>query len=243
MAARTREVVRPSSGRPTRVGGRGAGGDLLEAEEDHGDVVAPAGLVGRGHQGPGGLLHGGRLTQHGGDLAVLDHGGQPVAAQEEHVAGLGRPCGRVDLHGGLGAQGAGDDGALRVVVGLLGGELALALELLDQRVVVGEALEGAVAQPVGARVADMGHGDIVLADHRGGDRGAHALAGAVGLGQVVDALIGQADPRAQGSLGVLVAFVVEPRLEGLHGQPRGDLAGLGAAHPVGDYEQRSAGEA
>ena len=30
-------------------------------------------------------------------------------------------------------------------------------------------------------------------------------------------------------------------LEGLGGDPRGDLAGLGAAHPVGDGEQRRAG--
>ena len=32
------------------------------------------------------------------------------------------------------------------------------------------------------------------------------------------------------------------RLEGLDGDARGDLAGLGATHPVGDHEQRRAGE-
>ena len=34
----------------------------------------------------------------------------------------------------------------------------------------------------------------------------------------------------------------EARLEGLDGDPRGDLAGLGAAHAVGDHEQRRARE-
>ena len=39
-----------------------------------------------------------------------------------------------------------------------------------------------------------------------------------------------------------VAGVGEPRLEGLDRDPRGDLAGLGPAHPVGHHEQGSAGE-
>ncbi len=38
------------------------------------------------------------------------------------------------------------------------------------------------------------------------------------------------------------AVVGQARLEDLDGDPRGDLAGLRAAHPVGDDEQRRASE-
>ena len=56
-----------------------------------------------------------------------------------------------------------------MLVGLLGRELALAHELLDERVVVGQALEAAVAQAVRAAVADVGDRELVLADVGGGD--------------------------------------------------------------------------
>ena len=84
-----------------------------------------------------------------------DHRGQPVAAQQQHVAGAHRVGPGVDLDLGLGPERAGDDRALGVLGGLLVGQLAAPDQLLDQRVVLGEALERAVAEQVGAAVADV----------------------------------------------------------------------------------------
>ena len=77
---------------------------------------------------------------------------------------------------GSGPERAGDDRALRVLLGLLLGEPALAAELLDQRVVLGQPLELAVAEEVGAAVADVAERDLVVADHRRGQRRAHPRA-------------------------------------------------------------------
>ena len=90
-----------------------------------------------------------------GDLLLADHRRQPVGAEQEDVAGLGGDGLHVDLDLRLGAERAGDDRALRMVLGLLVGELALAPHLLDQRVVAGQPLELAAAQAVGAAVADV----------------------------------------------------------------------------------------
>ena len=73
-------------------------------------------------------------------MGLVDHRGQAVGAEQEDVAVARRGRVGVDLDVRLGAERARDDRALRVLLGLLG-ELALAHELLDQRVVVGEPLE------------------------------------------------------------------------------------------------------
>ena len=124
---------------------------------------------------------------------LRDHRGEAVRADHEHVAVAGLIAPDVDLHVGLGAERAGDDRALGMRLGLLLGQLAAGHQLAHQRVVAGEALEPAVAQQVGARVADVRDRDLLLADVGGGHRGAHA--GALGLGAraVVDAAVGVLD--------------------------------------------------
>ena len=52
-----------------------------------------------------------------------------------------------------------------MVLGRLGGDLAGALQLGDQRVVARELLERAVAKQVGAAVADVAEADLVAVDH------------------------------------------------------------------------------
>ena len=74
----------------------------------------------------------------------------------------------------------------------------------------------------------------------GGERGAHAGALALLARAVVDAPVGLAHALGQPLLGAQA--VRQLVLEGLDGDPRGDLAGLRAAHAVGDHEQRGAGK-
>ena len=112
----------------------------------------------------------------------------PSEQSRKTSPGRGRDGLHVDLDLRLGAQRPGDDRALRVVLGLGVGELALAPHLLDQRVVAGEALELAAAQPVGAAVADVADRDLLVGgvDDRGGDRRPHPGQRGVVVGEVVD---------------------------------------------------------
>ena len=170
------------------------------------------------------------------DLLLADHRGQAVGAQQHDIAGAHRIGPGVDLDVALDAQRAGDDRALRMLGGLLLGELALADELLDQRVVLGQARELAVAEDVGAAVADVGHRQVIVLEVGGGERGTHPGVLVLGPREVVDPPVGGADAVGQPLLGA--ALVRQRLVELLHGQLGGHLPGLRAAHPVGDDEQR-----
>ena len=165
--------------------------DLLEPEEDHRDVVPPARVVGRRDQPRG---RSGRSDppdcSSRFELRLVDHRGQPVGADEEHVARARRVDVEVDLHGRLGPQRARDHRALRVRLRLLLGELAARHELADQRVVAGEPHEVAAAQQVAARVAHVRDHDGVVGHVGGGERRAHARALAVRARALVDARVG-----------------------------------------------------
>jgi hypothetical protein len=211
---------------------------LLEAEEDHGDVVAASISVGGVDQLGDGAAQAAALGQDPLDLLLVDHRGQPVAAEEKDVPGAGGEGHRVHRHPLLGTQRAGDHRALGMLLGLLVGKPSLAAELLDQRVVLGEALELAVAEDVGAAVADVGEADIVAAHHRGGQRGPHPGAGRVALGELVDLMVCLAEQVLELSLGR--AVLGEVAFEGPHGDAGGDLTRLGPAHPVRHREDRSA---
>src|SRR2546430_3187034 len=88
---------------------------LRDLERDHSDVVLAAASVRSLHQ---------RLESYADvlavpldeleDLALSHHVGEPVGAEEKDVAGLGRDRESVDVDVGVRAQGAGDDGALRM---------------------------------------------------------------------------------------------------------------------------------
>ncbi len=224
------------------AGGSGGDGepptDLLQAQQDHGDVVAPARAVGLGDQRVAGGAQARVGAQQLGDAGLGDHRGEPVAAQQVHVGGVRAEGARVDLDGLLGSERAGDDRALRVLFGFGGREAALADQLVDERVVVGQAQQLPIAQAVRAAVPDVGDRDLLLADVDGGERGAHAGLLGVALGELVDAGVGGARVQGQSVLGG--HGVGEAVVEGLHGDPRGDLAGLRPAHAVGDDEQRRA---
>jgi hypothetical protein len=67
---------------------------------------------------------------------------------------------------GVGAESARDHRPLRVCLRLLGRELAASHQLADERVVLGELLEAAVADEVRARVADVADRDNPVLDRR-----------------------------------------------------------------------------
>ena len=148
----------------------------------------------------------------------------------------------VDVDLGLGAERAGDHRALRVHLGLLGRELAAAHELGDERVVLGQLLELAVAQQVGARVADV-------ADRRRFPSAWNSAtvivvpipeADASLSRPLVDAQVRRLDQRDDAALGPLGRGRGRVSRSALGGERRGDLARLRAAHPVGDREERRA---
>jgi hypothetical protein len=184
-------------GRVLRRRGAADAADVLQAEQDHRDVVAAARRVRRVDQRPPGVRQGARAREQLADARLGDHRRQAVAADEVHVAVARRPRVRVGLDRRLRAERARDDRALRVVVGLLRRELALAHELLDERVVVGQTLEVAVAQAVEAAVADVGDRDLVLAHVGERHRRAHPGALVVRARQRVDARVGLLDELAQ----------------------------------------------
>ena len=160
---------------------------VRDPEGDRGDVVPAPATVGRVDELALTALRRVRdLDQDPADLVVGDHRRQAIAAEQEDIAVLGWEGHRVDVDVRLGAEGARDDRALWVLLGLLLSEAALTAELLDQRVVLGEALELAVPQHVGAAVADVPERHLVVAEHRGGERRSHARAGRVLLGEPVD---------------------------------------------------------
>ena len=70
----------------------------------------------------------------------------------------------VELDVGLGPERPRDDRALRVLLGLLARQLALPAQLLDERVVARELAQLAVAEQVGAAVADVDDADLVARD-------------------------------------------------------------------------------
>ncbi len=116
-------------------------------------------------------------------------------------------------------------------------ELAAPDELGDERVVVGELLEPAVAEDVGARVADVADRDRpVLAEERDRHRRSHARGAGVVECALVDAPVRLLDELDH--LGLAAGLVVAPLAQRSRGERGGDLAGLRAAHPVGDREER-----
>jgi hypothetical protein len=151
----------------------------------------------------------------------------------------------VDQDARVEADRPGQDAALWVDGGLLGGEAAPADQLAHHRVVGGELVKGAVAQQVGAAVAHVDELQVAVAgDGGGGHRCAHAPQAGVGGGPLQDGRVRLPDGAGQraGRLpGLVEPAVVEGR-QRLHRSRRGDLAALVAAEPVGDREHAPAAE-
>ena len=103
-------VAEPASARPP---------SSTHVDDDDGDVVAAAALVGEAHQLRGGVVGIGEPAQHRGDAILLHLVEEAVGAQHVAVAGVGDDRVVVDPGDGVDAEGPGDDVALRVGAGLL----------------------------------------------------------------------------------------------------------------------------
>ena len=171
------------------------------------------------------------------DVLLGHHRRQPVGAEEEEVSRLDVDRDHVDVDLRIGSERAGDHGALRVGVGLLRREAAAPHQVGDERVVLGQLLQLAVADPVGARVADVTDGDAPVRQDRGGDGRAHAGGLGVGPRALVDPPVRLLDDGLD-PLGGLQAVGVVVLAEGGRREARRDLARLRAAHPVGHGEER-----
>ncbi len=95
-------------------------------------------------------------------------------------------------------------------------------------------------EQVGAAVADVGDRDVRVLEIRRREGRPHPRQILLGVRSLVDVGVGLLHPGREPLLGATV--VRQPLRERIDGDPRGDLAGLRAAHPVGHDEQRRAGE-
>ncbi len=121
---------------------------------------------------------------------------------------------------------------------LLLGELALADEFVHERMVLGEPLERVVAVQVRAAVTDVRDREVGVLEVGRRQGRPHPREVLLGVRALVDDAVGL--PHAGGEPLLGGAIVRQPLGEGVDGEPRGDLTGLGPAHPVGDDEQRRA---
>ena len=232
---------------------------LHDGEEQDGDVVAAALVVGGLDEssaggielGPGGGMGGEFAPEDGGEGRVVELAGEAVGAEEVDVAGLRAVAVDVSLETRVRADGAGDEVAHGRGGGLVGGDLAGFHLLLDEGVVMRKLLEVALAQAVAAAVADVGKEEI----GRGGEAGAAGVGESVGRwrdveesdeggahaglprdrrGVLMDDGVGGEDGGLEAGLGPGVAGdrIAEVREEGGGGEVAGDFAGGGSAHSV-----------
>ena len=167
---------------------------------------------------------------------VVEGVGQPVRAQEQPVAGA-RGDGR---HGRwpalrVAVEGLEDERALRMRA-RLGGRDGTALdEALDEAVVAREALEGAVAEEIGARVADVRDEVAVVVERDRGQGRAHSGHPRAAAGDEPDRRVAPRRRRTptRGRAGSSSAALVEVD-QRVDRRPAGDLARGGAADAVGD---------
>ena len=170
------------------------------------------------------------------------HVGQAVGAEQQDVAGAEGVLGHVGGDGRLDADGAGDDVAEAGALGALLGDDARAHLLGDVGVVVGQPLQRAVAQQVGAAVPGMGDAQGLALDDGGDAGGAHALVRFVLAAQFVDAGVGLPQGGGEGLAGVHAVgasrrqHLHQRLLDGLHGDGGGLLAEVAPAHAVGDHQ-------
>ncbi len=131
------------------------------------------------------------------DLVLGHHRGQPVGADQEEIALRRFDEDRVDVDVEIGAEGAGDHGALWMCLCLLGCEPSASDQVADERVILGELLECVFPHPVCPRVADVADRDGVVAEERGRDGRPHPRETRVLMRPLEDPAVGLLDDRLE----------------------------------------------
>ena len=174
------------------------------------------------------------------DGLVPDRVRKAVGAQQVTVAFAGLAHGerRVDLMAG---ERPHDQRALRVAVGLLGGNPPLVDQRLDEGVVLGDLGQLAVPQQISPGVADVHQPEPVSGEQDCGQRGAHAVEVGIQLDLFGDIRI----PLVHGIFELVQQItaglvLVERHQCGDH-QLGGHLAGGMPAHAVGQRQQAGTG--
>ena len=178
----------------------------------------------------------GEAAQHRGDRRLGHLVEQAVGAQHEAVAVVGHDRHAVDRHVVVDAEHPGEDVALRVDRGLLGRQAALAHEVGDQAVVVGELLE-LVAAPGGRRGSRRRWrwpGSARPARRRPGRWRRSSCPCPPGRGRRCRRRYTAALAASTASTSPSTVWRGVALVDGLAGDGRGDLAAPVPAHAVGD---------
>ena len=191
------------------------------------------------------------------NLRILDHAGQPVGAEQVHVArqrGFGF---HVDLDVALQAERARDD-VFRQARELFLAEVRIPRErVADERVIARELLHLVFADAVAAAVADVRDFNRAGAARHvhGDDRRTHALVLDPRARNLVHVGVGLAHAEDEAALGIAQRLVLlaqlagdgpahgrlEEILERRGGEGAGDLARVVAPHAVADDEEAELG--
>jgi hypothetical protein len=227
-----------------RVGALGGAGLVEDVGDQAGDVVGRPGVEGTTDQLDRGEV-GGALGEDRAQVVVVEGGGGTVGADEEAVAGLQGD----DEQVGLGLVDAVDGLEDEVAVGVdprLGlGDAALVDQALDEGVVAREPADLALAQEVGAAVADVADADLPAVEVQHGGGGAGAVERRLLVDDLADPVVGAvqctAHPAEQlvglhrpGGLLVELAQLLQR-------DAGGDVSAHRAADAVADGEQPGAG--
>ena len=143
-------------------------------------------------------------------------------------------------------SGAGDDVAARVGAGLVLADVTGVDQFLHVAVVERGSVQLAVAQEIGARVADVDQreaGDIGFVGaehHQRGQRGSHALVIGAGVRCLEDRGVGFDDGGDDDS--DVAGTGSQPVADDARGDVAGDFAGLMSAHAIGDTEDHRLGD-
>ncbi|GMA35684.1 hypothetical protein GCM10025876_18880 [Demequina litorisediminis] len=218
--------------------------DVDYVRDDARHVVGRACREGKPHEGVGAVAGVGDVGKGLRDRVAAHDAGQAVGAQHPAVA-WARLAHR-DVHGNVRidiAEDAQQHRPLGVVLGIGRTEATGVHQVLHKVVVGGDLVERAVAQQVGARVADVRHRQRGASAQEGRHRGAKARELWVvrcaldnlgvrlrdGVLEFVEGLVGA------------VRLAVERR-QAPHRDRGCDVASRGAAHTVGDHQQVGTGE-
>jgi hypothetical protein len=116
----------------------------------------------------------GDTGEHFTELVGGDDAAEPVGTQQVTVTGLRLRAPQITLGTVAAVQSSGQHRAAWVHSRLLGGDAPVVQQEPHQGVVMRELVKRAVAQQIGARVPDVGEGDLRVVPEHYGQRGPHA---------------------------------------------------------------------